>query len=145
MEWKAWEIVQLPRAVLESHPRLKGAHADFERARASHAKGDWPEVLGNCYKAFEQLAADGGQGGKKDGFARFFLEAFPDERNAEKRTRLDALVSAVSSLCQVGRHVNPSGAWKPEAETVLNITASLLSLFGRALQDAARLTALESR
>ncbi|HTK30713.1 MAG TPA: hypothetical protein VL332_02025 [Candidatus Saccharimonadaceae bacterium] len=136
MEWRAWELVQIPRVAFESHPRMGGALLDFKRACASHLKGDWPEVLGNSYKSIERLAGGGGSEDKKAAFNRFLLEAFPDDCDADKRSKLDALIFAVSSFCQVGRHAGPSAARKPEAEAVLGMTASLFALLGRALADA---------
>jgi len=146
MDWLSWELVQLPKAVLESHPRTKSALGYFERARSNYTKGDWPEVLRSCYKCFEQLADDGEPGDKKARFARFLAEAFPDEKDADKRAKVDALIFAFSSLCQFGRHAGPSElrTGKADAEIALNLTASLLSLLGRALKDASDLAALET-
>lgn len=135
MDWRAWDLVELPSATLEAHPRLDPANKYFDQARVHYERGDWPDVLGDCYKAFEKLANSEGQA--KDWTFRLLLdELYPGTDNAGRREKLNALILAFTKLChELGRHATSGEArtTRAEAELGLRLTASVFSLLGQAL------------
>jgi hypothetical protein len=145
MEYQLREVIEIPQVPFGADPALVQGLALLKSAEGHARDGDWRDVLTNCRVALESLSRyeAPGKASTKRGFELLLARAYPDERDAPRRERMNGFIREVRELCSYfGPHTDQPPLHPSRAEALLafNATTSLLAALGSALAEASNRT-----